>query len=80
MILAILLLFCKESFTRKDVKRNIFTNPFKRFEDMRFMNKCREIEYVEFNKHVFNRLSEQEINWIIRHCDKKLSEYYERSL
>jgi len=40
-------IFCKEGFTRKDVERNIFANPFKRFEDMRFMRRCREIENVE---------------------------------
>ena len=35
-------IFCKDSFIRKDVERNIFANPFKRFEDMRFVKRCRE--------------------------------------
>jgi superfamily II DNA or RNA helicase len=71
-------IFCREGFTRKEVERNIFTNPFKRFEDMRFMRRCREIEYVEFNRHVFRKLTKEDIEWIKEHCDKKLEEYYTR--
>lgn len=71
-------IFCKENFTRKEVERNIFANPFKRFEDMRFVKRCREIEYVEFNKYVFRRLTKDDIEWIKKHCDKKLEEYYRR--
>lgn len=69
-------IFCKDNFTRKDVEINIFANPFRRFEDMRFMKRCREVEYVEFNRHIFKRLSKEEIEWIIRHCDSKLEEYF----
>ena len=29
-------IYCKVGYTEKDVERNIFMNPFKRFEDMRF--------------------------------------------
>jgi type I site-specific restriction endonuclease len=71
-------IFCKEGFTRKDVERNIFANPFKRFEDMRFMKRCRDIEYVEFNRHVFRKLTKEDVEWIKEHCDKKLEEYYAR--
>jgi type I site-specific restriction endonuclease len=73
-------IFCKEGFTRKEVERNIFANPFRRFEDMRFMRRCREIEYVEFNRHVFRKLTKDDIDWIIEHCDKKLEEYYSRDI
>ena len=68
--------FCKENYTRKDVERNIFANPFKRFEDMRFMKRCREIEYVEFNGYIFKKLSKKEITWIVDHCNSKLKEYF----
>ncbi len=71
-------IFCKEGFTGKDVERNIFANPFKRFEDMRFMRRCREIENVEFNRHIFKKLSSEEIDWVRMHCDRKLDEYYKR--
>jgi len=71
-------IYCKENYTRKDVEKNIFANPFKRFEDMRFMKRCREIEYVEFNRHVFRKLTKDDIEWIKKHCDNKLEEYYKR--
>jgi len=65
-------IFCKEGFTRKEVERNIFINPFKRFEDMRFMRRCQEIEYVEFNRHIFRKLTREDTEWIKEHCDRKL--------
>lgn len=71
-------IFCKDGFTRKDVERNIFANPFKRFEDMRFMKRCREIEFVEFNKHVFKKLAKEDIEWIKMYCEEKLGAYYGR--
>lgn len=72
--------FCKDGYTKKDVERNIFSNPFKRFEDMRFMNRCKEIEYVEFNRNVFRKLSRQEKDWILLHCESKLEAYYKKRL
>ena len=71
-------IYCKDGFTRKDAERNIFANPFKRFEDMRFMKRSREIEFVEFSKYVFKKLTKDDIAWIKMHCDKKLEEYYGR--
>lgn len=71
-------IYCKDGFTRKEVERNIFANPFKRFEDMRFMKRCREIEFIEFNKHVFKKLTKEDIEWIKMHCDEKLGAYYGR--
>jgi len=71
-------IYCKEGFTRKEVERNIFANPFKRFEDMRFMKRRRDVEYVEFNRHIYRRLTGEEKDWIVAHCDEKLAEYYSR--
>ncbi len=71
-------IYCKETITSKEAERNIFSNPFKRFEDMRFMKRCREIEYVEFNRHIFKKLNKKDIEWIIAHCDAKLEEYYSK--
>ncbi|WP_178140749.1 hypothetical protein [Clostridium amylolyticum] len=64
--------------TRKEVEKNIFANPFKRFEDMRFMKRSKELEYVEFNKNIWKKLSAEEKIWIEEWCDKKLEEYYGR--
>lgn len=71
-------IYCKEQFSRKEVERNIFSNPFKRFEDMRFMARCKDIEYVEFNRYIFRKLKRSDIDWILSHCDRKLEEYYEK--
>jgi len=73
-------IYCRDDYTRKEVERNIFSNPFKRFEDMKFMKRSKDIEYVEFNKYVFKRLTDKEIKYIISHCDKKLEEYYDRAI
>lgn len=70
--------FSKEPIDRKAAEKNIFANPFKRFEDMRFMNRCKDIEYVEFNHNIWKRLNEDEKAWIVEWCDKKLEEYYTR--
>jgi hypothetical protein len=71
-------IYIKDSYSKKDVERNIFANPFKRFEDMRFMKRSKDLEYVEFNRHVYKTLSKDEQARIIKHCDNKLKEYYER--
>ena len=47
---------------------------------MRFMNRCREIEYVEFSRHIFKKLLQEEKEWIVGHCDEKLEEYYKKRL
>lgn len=65
-------------YTEKEVERNIFANPFKRFEDMRFMKRSMDVEYVEFNRYVWNRLGQEEKEWIVEWCDWKLEEYYSR--
>lgn len=41
-------IYLRGDFTRNDVMRNIFSNPFKRFEDMGFMKRSKDLEYVEF--------------------------------
>ena len=73
-------MFCKDGYTEKEVERNIFANPFKRFEDMRFMSRCRDIEYVEFNRYVWKKLTGEEMAWIVGRCDERLEEYYGKRL
>lgn len=63
-------------YTRTEVQRNIFSNPFKRFEDMNFMKKSRDVEYIEISRHIMKKLTDDEIKWIIRHCNMKLKEYF----
>lgn len=63
-------------YTRKEVERNILSNPFKRFEYMNFMRKSSDLEYIELSRHIFKKLKAEEIEWIKKHCDRKLKEYF----
>lgn len=63
-------------YTRKEVERNILSNPFKRFEDMNFMKKSKDIEYIELSRYIRRKLDKKEIDWIIKHSDEKLKEYF----
>ena len=40
------------------------------------MSLCRDIEYVEFNRHAWKRLTTEKKVWIVGRCDEKLEEYY----
>lgn len=70
-------IYLRDDYTRKEVERNISSNPFKRFEDMNFMKRSKDVEYIEISRHIMKKLTEDEIDWIIKHCDMKLREYYE---
>ncbi len=69
-------LYCRKDIADKEVERNILSNPFKRFEDMRFMKHSREIEYIEFNSIIWKKLDGEEKKMIIKQCDVKLDAYY----
>ena len=63
-------------YTRKEVEKNMFSNPFKRFEDMNFMKRNKDLEFIEINRHIMKKLSKDEIKWIIEHSDRKLDDYF----
>jgi superfamily II DNA or RNA helicase len=69
-------IFAKGGYTEKEVERLILSNPFKRFEDMRFMKHSRQLGYVELNGIIYKRLSNEDKRWIMEWCDRKLDEYY----
>ncbi|WP_238475835.1 DEAD/DEAH box helicase [Clostridium manihotivorum] len=69
-------LYNDEVIDRKKAKANIFSNPFKRFEDMRFLEKCKDIEYIQFNKKIWKKLSGEEKKWIYRRCEERIGEYF----
>ncbi|MGL4949317.1 MAG: DEAD/DEAH box helicase, partial [Anaeroplasmataceae bacterium] len=71
-------LYSKDDYSIKDVERNILSNPFKRFADMRFINRCKDIEYIQLNTYIWRYLSDDDIESIINICDIKLDEYYKR--
>ena len=71
-------IYQKGGYTRKDVEKNILSNPFKRFEDMRFLMRCKDVETVEVNPIIFRRLTREDWLHIVDVCDKSLEKYYMR--
>ena len=69
-------IYLRGEYTRNEVMRNIFSNPFKRFEDMGFMKRSKDLEYVEFNKNIWSKMAKENIKQIIEYCDKALDRYY----
>ena len=68
----------KGGYTKKDVEKNILSNPFKRFEDMRFLMRCKDVETVEVNPIIFCKLTREDWLHIVDVCDKSLEKYYMR--
>lgn len=71
-------IYQKGGYTEKDVERNIFSNPFKRFADMRFLKRCKDVNYIEINPTVFKKMTAEDVNHILAVCDEKLDGYYGR--
>ena len=53
-------IYQKGGYTRKDVEKNILSNPFKRFEDMRFLMRCKDVETIEVNPIIFRKLTRED--------------------
>lgn len=73
-------IFQKVGYTDKDVERNILSNPFKRFADMRFLQRCRDVTMIRINPAIFKKLTIEDKALILDTCEKKLEEYYKRIL
>lgn len=71
-------IYQKGGYTQKDVVNNILANPFKRFADMRFLRRSKNIENIEFNPVIFKKLTSSDRKRILDICDLKLDEYYGR--
>ena len=71
-------IYQKGGYTRKDVEKNILSNPFKRFEDMRFLMRCKDVETIEVNPIIFRKLTREDWLYIVDVCDKSLEKYYLR--
>ena len=71
-------IFAKGGYTDKEAERNILSNSFKRFEDMNMMRHTKTLGIVEVDSTVWKKLSEDEKEYILSVCDKKLDEYYAR--
>ncbi len=68
----------KGGYTDKDVEKNILSNPFKRFADMRFFQRCKDVTMVRFNPWIYKKLDAEDFKRIHGICDRKLEEYYAR--
>lgn len=71
-------IYQKGGYTRKDVEKNILSNPFKRFEDMRLLMRCKDVETIEVNPIIFRKLTREDWLHIVDVCDKSLEKYYLR--
>ena len=71
-------IYQKGGYTKKDVEKNILSNPFKRFEDMRFLMRRKDVETVEVNPIIFRKLTREDWLHIVDVCDKSLEKYYMR--
>ena len=71
-------IYQKGGYTKKGVEKNILSNPFKRFEDMRFLMRCKDVETVEVNPIIFRKLTRKDRLHIVDVCDKSLEKYYMR--
>lgn len=70
--------YCKDSCTRKEIERNIFSNPFDKYEQMNFMKKSKDVEYIEFNPNIWKKLTHEDKKHIEKICNKKLEEYFKK--
>ena len=71
-------IYQKDGYTRKDVEKNILSNPFKHFEDMRFLMRCKDVETIEVNPIIFRKLTREDWLHIVNVCDKSPEKYYLR--
>lgn len=71
-------IYQKGGYTKKDVEKNILSNSFKRFEDMRFLMRCKDVETVEVNPIIFRKLTREDWLHIVDVCDRSLEKYYMR--
>ena len=71
-------IFAKGGYTDKEAERNILSNPFKRFEDMNMMHHTKTLGVIEIYSSVWKNLSDEEKDYILSICNKKLDEYYEK--
>ncbi len=69
-------IYLNGDYTRSDVKNNILSNPFKRFADMGFMRQSKDLEYVEFSRNIWNKMTKEVTKQIIEYSDKALDRYY----
>ena len=71
-------IFTKGGYTDADAKRNILSNPFKRFEDMQMLRHTKTLGIIQVEETVWKHLTAEEKDEIGRICEEKLTAYYGR--
>ena len=71
-------IFTKGGYTDAEAKRNILSNPFKRFEDMQMLRHTKTLGIIQVEETVWKHLTAEEKDEIGRICDEKLEAYFAR--
>ena len=71
-------IYARGGYSDNDVRRNILSNPFKRFEDMQMMRHTKTLGIIEVEPTVWKHLTDEEKQEIKKICDEKLEKYYRR--
>ena len=71
-------IFARGGYTDTDAKRNILSNPFKRFEDMQMLRHTKTLGIIQVEETVWKHLTTDEKDEIGRICEEKLTAYYGR--
>lgn len=71
-------LYTRGGYTDAEVRRNILSNPFRRFEEMNMMRHTKTFGIVEIDSAVWKRLDDSQQKKIVEICDQKLDAYYAR--
>ena len=53
-------IYQKGGYTRKDVEKNVLSNPFKRFEDMQMLHHTKTLGVIQVDESVWKKLTREE--------------------
>lgn len=70
--------FSRESYSDKEIEREILSYPFRRFENMSMMNHTKTLGIVQMDCSVWKKLSPKDKDEIEKICNLKLEQYYKR--
>lgn len=71
-------LYVQENYDLKKSEKNILSNPFKRFEDMNFLNHTKNLGIIEVDRTIWTKLTKEDKININRICEEKLEKYYSK--
>ena len=71
-------IYCRGDATDAEIRRNILSNPFRRFEYMKILRHTQTLGLLEMDSSVWKRLTDGDRAEIDRICHEKLEAYYGR--